>query len=314
LFVGRLLPHKGVDDLIRGLPENLRLTIVGPAPHEETKARLEALARGKAVTFLHDVNDEALVQQYRRTSCIVLPSVYRTPDGTETRVPEPLGQTLLEGMACGAPAICTRVASMPEVVEDGVTGFVVPPTTRLRSAIGWHGCTHIFRKRGPWAARDDSVFSAISPGPASSIAASRFTARPLRMGTSGRVSRCSGKVEDSDVLERVIGVSRPFLFKGKGFLLDPVTPREGVRQVPVAGGYSMTLDLANVIHRQIFMGCFARDMTRWARTLLPAGGTFLDIGAHAGYFSLTAADRVGPTGRVYAIEPNPGRLRRCTPT
>jgi glycosyltransferase involved in cell wall biosynthesis len=30
-------------------------------------------------------------------------------------------------MACGTPAICTAVASMPEVVEDGVTGFVVPP-------------------------------------------------------------------------------------------------------------------------------------------------------------------------------------------
>jgi glycosyltransferase involved in cell wall biosynthesis len=30
-------------------------------------------------------------------------------------------------MACEAPAVCTRVASMPEVVHDGVTGFVVPP-------------------------------------------------------------------------------------------------------------------------------------------------------------------------------------------
>jgi glycosyltransferase involved in cell wall biosynthesis len=42
-------------------------------------------------------------------------------------VPELLGQTLLEGMACGTPVICTDVASMPEVVIDGVTGFVVPP-------------------------------------------------------------------------------------------------------------------------------------------------------------------------------------------
>ena len=47
--------------------------------------------------------------------------------GDETQVPELLGQTLLEGMACGTPAVCTDVASMPEVVEDGVTGFVVPP-------------------------------------------------------------------------------------------------------------------------------------------------------------------------------------------
>ncbi len=107
------------------------------------------------------------------------------------------------------------------------------------------------------------------------------------------------------MLERMIAAGRPLLFKGKGFLLDPVTPHEGTRRVTVAGQYAMTLDLANAIHRQIFMGCFARDMTRWARTLLPLGGTFLDVGAHAGYFSLIAADRVGHTGRVYAIEPNP---------
>jgi D-inositol-3-phosphate glycosyltransferase len=46
---------------------------------------------------------------------------------------------LLEGMACGAPAICTAVASMPEVVEDGVSGFVVPPNNpaALREKIQW---------------------------------------------------------------------------------------------------------------------------------------------------------------------------------
>jgi starch synthase len=54
-------------------------------------------------------------------------------------VPELLGQTLLEGMACGAPALCTDVASLPEVVENGVTGLVVPPNdpAALRQAIGW---------------------------------------------------------------------------------------------------------------------------------------------------------------------------------
>ena len=47
--------------------------------------------------------------------------------GDETTVPELLGQTLLEAMACGTPAVCTDVASMPEVVVDQQTGFVVPP-------------------------------------------------------------------------------------------------------------------------------------------------------------------------------------------
>ena len=107
------------------------------------------------------------------------------------------------------------------------------------------------------------------------------------------------------LVERVISAGRPLQVKGKGLLLDPLTPRQGSREVTVAGGHRMTLDLANAIHRQIFMGCFARDMTRWARALLPAGGVFLDVGAHAGYFSLLASTRVGPSGRVFAVEPNP---------
>ena len=136
LFVGRLLPHKGISDLIRGLPAGVPLTVVGPVPHAETRDRLVALAQGRPVTFLHGLDDEALVREYRRAMCVVLPSVYRTDDGLETRVPELLGQTLIEGMACGAPAICTDVASMPEIVEHGQTGFVVPPNDP--AALGEH--------------------------------------------------------------------------------------------------------------------------------------------------------------------------------
>jgi glycosyltransferase involved in cell wall biosynthesis len=126
LFVGRILPHKGVDELIRGLPAGMPLTIVGPQPDRETASALLRMAVGKHVCFKLGLDDEQLVQEYRRAVCIVLPSVYRTSIGTETAVPELLGQTLLEGMACEAPAICTDVASLPEIVEDGVTGFVVP--------------------------------------------------------------------------------------------------------------------------------------------------------------------------------------------
>lgn len=127
LFVGRLLPHKGVDDLLRAAPADLPVEIVGPAPDARYLADLHALAEGKTVRFRHDCDDAALVAAYRGAACVVLPSVYRGMYGGETPVPELLGQTLLEGMACGLPAIATRVASLPEVVDDGVTGFLVPP-------------------------------------------------------------------------------------------------------------------------------------------------------------------------------------------
>src|SRR5580765_3148167 len=103
----------------------------------------------------------------------------------------------------------------------------------------------------------------------------------------------------------MISAMRPLTLKGKGFVLDYVTPHEGIRRATVAGTSVMTLDLANAIHRQIYMGCFANAMTRWAKALLRPAGTFLDVGAHAGYFSLIAADRVGRGGRVIAVEPNP---------
>lgn len=127
VFVGRLLPHKGVHDLIDAVPAGLPLRVIGTARDAEYLNSLRVRAMGKCVTFLHETTDAQLVAEYRRALCVVLPSVYTTPDGHHTRVPELLGQTLLEAMACGRPTICTNVASLPEVVVDGQTGFVVPP-------------------------------------------------------------------------------------------------------------------------------------------------------------------------------------------
>jgi glycosyltransferase involved in cell wall biosynthesis len=139
LFVGRILPHKGVNDLVNGLPAGMRLKVLGQPYDKRFHADLEAMAAGKNVQFLAAANDSDLVDAYRSALCVVLPSVYRTMYGGHTAIPELLGQTLLEGMACGIPAICTDVASMPEVVEHGVTGFVVPPNdpAALGAQLAW---------------------------------------------------------------------------------------------------------------------------------------------------------------------------------
>ena len=139
LFVGRLLPHKGVDYLVDAVPSDLPLRVIGRAVNERYFADLQALAAGKRVTFAGVGEDADLVHAYRRAMCFVLPSVYVDRYGVEDRVPELLGLVLLEAMACGAPAICTNVASMPEVVVDGVTGFIVPPNDveALRERLVW---------------------------------------------------------------------------------------------------------------------------------------------------------------------------------
>ena len=134
LFVGRVLPHKGIDDLIRGLPTGLSLTIAGPRPDRQDANALAALAAHKNVSFEGRPRRHQLVLEYRRALCVVLPSVYRTAGGLETAVRELLGQTLLEGMACEAATVCTDVASMPEIVENGTTGAKFRRTIPMRSA------------------------------------------------------------------------------------------------------------------------------------------------------------------------------------
>jgi glycosyltransferase involved in cell wall biosynthesis len=127
LFVGRLLPHKGVDRVIEALPDDVPMEVVGRPYDPAYFELLKELAKGKQVTFHLGFNDDELVAAYRRSRCVVLPSLYEDRYGNRTKVPELLGQTLLEGMACGIPAICTDAGAMPEVVVDQVTGYVVPP-------------------------------------------------------------------------------------------------------------------------------------------------------------------------------------------
>jgi len=139
VYVGRILPHKGINDLIEALPEGLTLTIAGRVADDRYLADLERLASDKPVRFVRDLDDAGIVAAYRRALCVVLPSVYRDMYGNETRVPELLGQTVLEGMACGAPAVATDVASLPEVVGDEACGFLVPPNdpAALRAKLEW---------------------------------------------------------------------------------------------------------------------------------------------------------------------------------
>lgn len=127
LFVGRILAHKGIDMVIEALGPDMHLVVAGQ-PYDPTYlADLKELARGKSVEFRHDVDDDELVALYRGARAVVLTSRYRDRYGCETLVPELLGQTLLEGMSCGAPAVATNVASLPEIVRPGLDGYVVEP-------------------------------------------------------------------------------------------------------------------------------------------------------------------------------------------
>lgn len=137
LYVGRLLPHKGIDYLIQAIDEKLRLEIVGRAYSPAYYDYLRQLAEGKPVLFHTAVTDDELIEKYRRSSVVVLPSVYKDCYGNWHGNAELLGLTLLEAMACGTPVVCTNVGGMPEVVLPGETGYMVPPNdpSALRDAL-----------------------------------------------------------------------------------------------------------------------------------------------------------------------------------
>ena len=137
VFVGRLLPHKGVHDLIGALPRELGLDLIGPEVDPNYAVELRRLADGRDVRFRGAVTDGALAATLQAALCLVLPSCHESAHHTWTPVPELLGQVLLEAMAAGIPTVCTRVTALPEVVQHGVTGIIVAPGSRdeLRDAM-----------------------------------------------------------------------------------------------------------------------------------------------------------------------------------
>jgi glycosyltransferase involved in cell wall biosynthesis len=135
LFVGRLLPHKGVDRLLAALPPELPLKICGQPYDPDYVRHLRSLAAGKRVEFLLDQDDDQLRELYRNAIAVVLPSVYVDYYGHAHAWPELMGYSLLEGMACETPAICSRVGGMPEYVEHGVTGFIFDELAELTTTL-----------------------------------------------------------------------------------------------------------------------------------------------------------------------------------
>lgn len=149
VYVGRVMPHKGIDVLIQALPPSARLEVYGRPYDRRYAADLVAMATGKNVRFITSAGDAEIVRAYQRARVSVLPSVHRTMYGELAPKTELFGLALVEAMACGTPVICSRAGAMPEVVVDGQTGYVVEPADAsamrdrlerlLTGDARWHG-------------------------------------------------------------------------------------------------------------------------------------------------------------------------------
>jgi glycosyltransferase involved in cell wall biosynthesis len=127
VFVGRLMPHKGVHRLIEAVDAKTPLHLFGRPYNREYVQDLYRLASTKDVTFHTSASDEEVVAALRSARVAVLPSLVEHGYGGDAAKAELLGLTLLEAMACGTPVVCTDQCSLPEIVVDGETGLVVPP-------------------------------------------------------------------------------------------------------------------------------------------------------------------------------------------
>jgi glycosyltransferase involved in cell wall biosynthesis len=132
LFVGRILPHKGCEYLVKAVQDlNVKLCLIGPPLHQQYLKFLKSIDKNNKIIFKFNISDKDLVREYNSSVVTVLPSVYVDCYGKFHREPELLGLVLLESMACETPVICTNVGGMPEIVENGVDGFVVQPNDSL---------------------------------------------------------------------------------------------------------------------------------------------------------------------------------------
>ncbi|MBF0244285.1 MAG: glycosyltransferase family 4 protein [Planctomycetes bacterium] len=120
VYVGRLVHHKGIDVLIQALPDNAHLKLIGRPYDKAYQDHLISLAQGKQVEFIQDADDETIVRAFRTAKAAVLPSV------PISERPELFGLVTAEAMACECPVVVSDAGSLPEVVDHGKCGFVVP--------------------------------------------------------------------------------------------------------------------------------------------------------------------------------------------
>ncbi len=129
-FLGRLTHEKGAHVAIRiaqtkGMP--LRIAAKVPRDHRSYfKEHLEPLIDGKQIQLVGEVDDRRKQGFLDGAAALLFPIDW----------PEPFGLVMIEAMACGTPVIAFRAGSVPEVIDDGVTGYIVDSLEEAVRAVG----------------------------------------------------------------------------------------------------------------------------------------------------------------------------------
>ncbi|HEY2683848.1 MAG TPA: glycosyltransferase family 4 protein [Steroidobacteraceae bacterium] len=118
-FLGRISPEKAPDAAIRiaaqsGMPLKIAAK-VDRVDQEYFKSTIEPLLKGADVEFIGEIAEHQKSEFLGNAAALVFPIAWR----------EPFGLVMIEAMACGTPVVAFNNGSVPEVLEDGVTGYIV---------------------------------------------------------------------------------------------------------------------------------------------------------------------------------------------
>jgi glycosyltransferase involved in cell wall biosynthesis len=128
-FLGRIAPEKRPDHAIEiakrtGIP--LRIAAkVDPMDQEYFHTKIEPLLSDPLIEYLGEITDAKKNEFLGHAMALVCPYDW----------PEPFGLVLIEALACGTPVLAYRRGSIPEIIEDSVTGFVCEGIDEMTAAI-----------------------------------------------------------------------------------------------------------------------------------------------------------------------------------
>src|SRR5580704_3423023 len=138
-FLGRIAPEKGIDRAIRiaqhcGIPLKVAAK-VDRADQDYYDEKIKPQHQSANVEFIGEINDAQKPEFLSAAIALLVPIDW----------PEPFGLVMIEAMACGTPVIAFNRGSVPEIIEDGITGFVVEDINGAISAVDRLG--HLSREK-----------------------------------------------------------------------------------------------------------------------------------------------------------------------
>ena len=138
-FLGRMSPEKGIERAI-ALANRMELPMkVAAKVDVADRAYFDEVVRplldSPFIEFVGEIGDQQKCDFLGRAIALVMPVDW----------PEPFGLVMIEAMACGTPVVAWRRGSVPEIVDDGITGFIVDDLDQAADAV--HRARHLNRSR-----------------------------------------------------------------------------------------------------------------------------------------------------------------------